>query len=1225
MTAALTRRGLAAVAMASLFAAGAALAAQDSPRNLALTARASAFEAYQGMDAGLANDGKFETRWSGIPGHNSGGWFELVWDQPVRIGEVIVFQHDRYVKEMDLQVWDEDRGSWVTLQHLGHPDSRLPKVVVCRTAPRLVRRLRLANITNGPSFTEVQIFEDPLSHPPVVNLASDANGGLIGMVSDPWGSAPVAGAAVSLSGTAKPGPWKASARSDDYGLFFVPMPLGLTGEVAVAVRLPMDAASGVTPTPTGVVCRVDAATLRYGLTPADLHRRSLTLDGAWRFAPDPPPGFWEPAFDDRAWAEIKVPGHFAMQGFQSVDGVGGYRKHFKGPSTRGRLKLRFEGVYSGAEVWLNGQRLAYHEGGALPFEIDITEAVAARDNLLAVRVTEHTVVSDRFDKMSEYADFPLAGIMRSVHVFEVPAAHVGGLALSTVFDESYRDARIVGRVAVLNESPKPLSQAALEFRLTDPDGRSVPLRERPVPASAGPWQRVEADFSLAVTAPRHWEAEHPHRYTLEVLLKKAGREVHRLVQRIGFRQTEVRRGELWINGRPVKIRGTCHHDSHPLLGRAVTEALTRQDLELMKDANLNSLRTSHYPPVPALLDIADEVGLYVEDEGSFCWVAAADDLRLTPRLMQLNAELLARDRNHPSVFVWSLCNESAFGYGFERSRQWMRAADPSRPNAGSYDRGSLDLLARHNPITIADIGQLERAGKPVLWDESWCIFQGIWGDVAELWLDPGLRDHYAAPLPAIYARMMRSRAIAGSQIWAWSDDIFCVPNRGLEYGRGTTPCHFIESQYRLPGRGLVGDAPWGVVDGWRRPKPEFWITKKLHSPVKIRDAPVPVPEAGQAIRIPVENQYDFTDLGELSLNWRIGADGGLARMSLAPRSIGEIEVRPTRMPQAGQILALEVKDRQGRLVDACKLPLGQAVFRLPELTEPRPLPLRIVPEQYLAGPGTRVVGQDFELAFDHNSGGLRRAVVFGQALLLELPRIHLLPAASPLSPLPNPLSWRCRKLEVTAEGDSVRILSEGAYDRFEGVYDLLVSPTGALAVKARFKNVGDKLRVRECGLAFSVPTECDLLRWARQGEWSVYPDDHIGRPAGQTRAFAPHAQTLPPTWPWAQDHSPMGCNDFRSAKRRIHWASIGYPEGPGVWIESDGSKHARAMVAADRIVFHLNDWYGGTHAGLWEWTSNYGEGKAIAPGEIIESSAVLRLARLAASAAVKVREGVRGK
>jgi hypothetical protein len=1189
------------IAAACAGMAGPSRADEGAPSNLARTARATAFESYQGMTPDLANDGKPQTRWSGVPGHNTGGWYELDWDQPVRVGEVVVFQHDRYVKEMDVEVWDDMGQKWVVLEHLGQPDRRLPLVVASRFQPRLTSRLRLARITNGPSFTEVEVYEEPFAHPPAVSLASDLGGGFIGMVSDHWGGAPV-GAGVTLAGSAKTGPWQQRARSDQHGLFFVAMPLGLTGPVSVAVK-PTATDAGQSTCTT-----FDAAGFQYGLTPTSLTRSKTILDGPWRFAPDPPDGFQEAGFDDRAWAEIHVPAHIEMQGFHPLSGVGGYRTRFRAPAGTGRLKLRFEGVYSGAEVWVNGRWVACHEGGALPFEIDVTDVVRARGNVLAVRVSEHTVVSDRLDKMSEYADFPLGGIIRPVSLFRVPWLHIGALDLSCAFDADYRNATLSARVAVLNESDAEGGEAAIDLRLLSLDRSIVAAQGRSGSFKVRPWERAETRLTLPVSAPRHWEAEHPECYLVEAVLRVKGSVPDRVTQKFGFRQTEVRDRQLLINGRPVKIRGTCHHDSHPLLGRAVTEALARQDLELMKEANLNALRTSHYPPHPALIDVADEVGVYIEDEGSFCWADAADDLRLTPRLMQLNAELLARDRNHPSVFVWSVCNESSFGYGFERSHEWLRAADPTRPNAGSYDRGSLEILARHNPITLEGIEDAEKQSKPVLWDECWCIFQGIFGDVGEMWLDPGVRDYYAEPLPAIYARMMRSRRLAGTQIWAWSDDIFCVPGRGLEYGRQATRRHFIEGEYRLPARGLVGDAPWGVVDGWRRKKPEFWIIKKLHSPVKVHEGPLPVPSPDQPLRVEVENQYDFTDLSELTLDWRIGREHGVAHAALRPHQTSQVEIQPRQHPSDGQSLALEFHDRTGRLVDACDLPIGKTMLHPPAVRPPEFAPLQIRRENYLSGAGTRIIGKEFELAFDLETGLLRRGTAGGQALLLETPRLHVLPATTPFSPLPNPLTWRLQKMEVVPDGPNVRVHIEGQYDQFTGKYDLVVTPEGALTTRASFRNEGPKLLAREIGLVFSVPKDCDLLRWERRADWSVYPSDHIGRPQGETRALAAHGEATPPMWAWAADNSSLGCNDFRSTKRRIDWAWIGYPHGPAALVESDGSQHLRAMVADDRIVVHINDWYGGTHAGLWEWTSNYGEGKPIENGQTIESTLRLRFA-----------------
>ena len=225
--------------------------------------------------------------------------------------------------------------------------------------------------------------------------------------------------------------------------------------------------------------------------------------------------------------------------------------------------------------------------------------------------------------------------------------------------------------------------------------------------------------------------------------------------------------------------------------------------------------------------------------------------------MQLNAELLARDRNHPSVFMWSICNESGFGYGFQRSAEWVKAADPTRPRGGSY-QASMDLDIRHNPISVTLIEEAERTGKkPILWDESFGIFQGAFYDHSDLYLDPGIRDYYIEPMIDLYRKFAESKVVQGSQIWAWADDMFCPPNMCRENGRGWIPGHFSEEMYDIAGRGVCGDAPWGVVDSWRRRKPEFWILKKLHSPVKLKDIPIPVPEAGQPICIPGSESLRF--------------------------------------------------------------------------------------------------------------------------------------------------------------------------------------------------------------------------------------------------------------------------------------------------------------------------------------------------------------------------------
>ncbi|MFI5378918.1 MAG: glycoside hydrolase family 2 TIM barrel-domain containing protein [Tepidisphaerales bacterium] len=1177
--------------LAILFAGVMVASAACAAENLSLRARVSASESYGDLTPEKAIDAKRDTRWSGIPGHNTGVWYQLDWDKPVQIGEVIIHQFDRFTHELDVQVWDAAKGDWRTVQHFGKPARRLPLVVTCRFDAVETTRLRIGNITNGPSFTEVEAYAQPLAaYAPVVRLASDLQGNFIGVITDPWGGAPITAAELTLSGTGGAGDWNETIKGDDQGLFRAPMPPGLTGKLKASTKV-----FGRTWTD-----EFDVAEFQYGLTPASPDDRPLSLNGKWRFAIDPPDGFWRPEFDDTTWATINVPAHWQMEGFKGPREIGGYRTRFVPSAGSGRLKLRFDGVYSGAEVWVNGRLVARHEGGFTPFEADVTDAVHEGESLLALRVQEHTQTSDKLDKMSLYADFPLAGIMRKVILFRVPPVHVGALALSTQFDAGYASAMLAGRVAVLNESGRPF-RGQLVLQLSDPDGKPVPLDTPPSNLTIDAWARSDIAVSLPVKTPRTWTAEQPNLYRLTLELRADGQPVQRLTQRVGFRQTEIRGTVILINGKPVKFRGTCHHDTHPLLGRAVTPQLERQDLELMKQANLNAVRTSHYPPLPELLDAADELGLYVEDEASFCWVNQADDLLVWPRILQLTAELIARDRNHPSVFMWSLCNESEFGSGFQRSHVWVRREDPSRPTAAATSAW-LEIATLHNPLAISRIDENEKLDKPLLFDESLAPFQGIFNDVAEMWVDPGIRDYYARPLPAIYDRFIKSRVTQGSMIWCWADDIFCVPNRGLEYGRGTTRSHFIEGQYLVPGRGLTGDAPWGVVDGWRREKPEFWITKKLHSPIKISEGAIPIPAAGQPIRIAVQNQYDFTDLSQIGITWRLGAEKGELHPRIPPRSSGQIEVAPQAGPRDGDVLRLDFTDSTGRLIDAYELSIGRAVP--PKSADVPHAPLVITDEETLAGSGIRITGANVELLFDRG-GYLRRCVGFGQALLLEHPTIHVLPTQTPLAPLPNPLTWQLGRMNVERAGENVRVTLLGSYEGFKGTYEFTITPGGQIDTKASFQRTGPDILAREVGLRFSVPRDCDRLRWDRNAEWSVYPDNHIGRPRGLAAAFADHGAQVPPAWDWSQDNSPMGSNDFRSTKRNINSASIGYDKGPSLLIQSTGKQHLRAIVESDRISVHVNDFYGGTNVGWWEWTHNYGQGMSLKNGARIE--ALLRL------------------
>src|SRR5271157_1006921 len=1118
-------------------------------------------------------------------------WVELNWPSSVQFQEVVLRQEGSpNLSHLVLETRDAD-GHWQLLQTLGDSQHLLPRLVLAQFPGQNTTGLRLADFSGKVSLMEIEVYAK--THPPVIEMGSDLLNHIFGIVTDGWGTQPFANAPVQLQGSVAGKPWRVSARTDENGMFRADMPVGLEGEIVATAQL----ADGVS---SQRLVRADD--LAPGLSMVDESLPVLSLNGTWLFKPDPEPAFYRTDYSDQDWKSIRVPSHWMMEGFDSKNGVGGYRRHVEiPPSFRGRrVKLLFDGVYSGAEVWLNGQRVGSHEGGFSPFEVDITGAAnIGGDNLLAVLVRENTL-SSHLDNMSYYANFPLTGIFRKVTLLAIPETHVRRFHAQTKFDASYRDATVIVDLSVENESARQAENSFLEFSLKSPRGQLVALGSDRVALPLAPWSRLERRLEFRVSQPEHWEAEHPQLYTLSARLRNPDGVDEIVSRRMGFRQVDIRGTDLLINGVPVTLRGTNHYDFHPLLGRAITPELTRRDLEMMKEANLDAIRTPTFPAVSELYDDADEMGFYVEDEAPFCWVDESADLRYLPTFVQRTAEMIERDRSHPSVIYWSVGNESTWGPNFDRAHEFVKKTDPSRPTSAAQSQ-TLDLATVHNPLSIARIQEQKDVKVPVIWDESLCIFQGIWGDGRELWRDPGNRDYYIEPLIPAWEALLGSKNVHGSMIWAWVDDAFLVPGRDTEYGRGTivTPLHALDGIYRMPGRGIVGDAPWGVVDGWRRKKPEFWHVKMLMSPIRIRERDLRGWKPGEPATVTVDNRYEFTNLSELTLEWSVGGKQGKLHPSIAPRSTGQVSIPLEAQTKPGDELSLRFLDRQGDLVLPHRMHLG-TVPAVDEGSSKNPAPLRYLHESsWLAGPLDRFLGQDFEIAFDAASGRIRRGLVNGHSVLYGSPKLHILPIEATLNEFPMFETWRLTKpLDIRQAGDDFEIVETGTFREFAGELRFRITPRGALTVSYDFTLTGKDVRAREIGLQFGVPLWCDKLQWRRRGEWTVYPEDHIGRLDGMAPAHAAAPQSVPPTQPYALDDTPLGTNDFRSTKRNFVFATLTDKEGYGIGVEAVGAQHLRASVDPDLIEVNVNDWFGGTAAVAWgEWWQNYGQGREIRPDD----------------------------
>jgi len=888
----------------------------------------------------------------------------------------------------------------------------------------------------------------------------------------------------------------------------------------------------------------------------------VSLGGTWRFSPVADDNWASPDLDDSSWRTIEVPGEWVMQGFTVEPNKRAvYRRTFVVPSDwRGRCaKLRFDAVYSVAEVRVNDTLVGRHQGGFTPFEADITDAVRwGEPNTLAVAVTNESM-ADTLASASGYARHQLGGITRKVTLFAVPGSHVSRFQASTDLDADYRDATLLVSATIAH----PEASMRLRVALTDPSGAAVRLRE----AEARVPHDGSAELRIAVRNPLKWEAEHPNLYTLTGELVRAGRVVERVARRVGFREVEVRGPELLVNGHPVKLHGTCRHELSRDRGRSLTPDVWRRDVELLKGANINYVRTSHYPPAEEFLDLCDEVGIFVQDEAPWCWVNqdAANSPDTRGLLMRSTLEMVERDRSHPCVIVWDIANESAWGGNFAAIHERLRTEDPKRPTlfSGGDDLGACEIASWHYP---GPGGPARVAGstRPVTFDE-YCHLNCY--NPAEVAYDPGLRDYWGRAIAPMYDAMYAARECLGGSIWCWADDVFDLPGGPNGYGE------------------------WGIVDGWQRPKPEWWHVKKAYSPVKLDEVPVARTSHGTML-LSVENRYAFTDLSELECRWEYGGRSGTARTSAAPGKWGLLELPA---PEPGRAVSVAFHDASGRLVDEYSVP----GIRLGAPVTPRPA----TPRLNDTASAFLVSGDSFELSIEKSTGDVS-AWAAGAEVLRAGPRL----AGGRLGDGVDAFADDAQAAEVSAgaEDDHVRVDIARATEAGPATYVLEVRGDGVVSASYRLDYTGPEVEVRDLGFVWTLPRECGRLSWERAGQWSAYPPDHIGRLAGVAYPRLPGTDASPRPTLWSEGYGPGGCNDFRSTKYSILRAALDRPDGHGLEVLSDGSAHIRAFADGGSVTLRTLTFAMGGGEGFLR--GHYeSEVRTVKPGDTLSGSVVVRV------------------
>ncbi len=736
------------------------------------------------------------------------------------------------------------------------------------------------------------------------------------------------------------------------------------------------------------------------------------LNGEWKFhyAPNPasaPAKFHEPDFDVSGWDSIVVPGNWQLQGYdrpiytnvqypfptddlprvpEDDNPTGCYRRTFVIPEEwEGRqIFILFEGVDSAFHLWINGDLVGYSQDSRLPAEFNITSHVHTGENTLAVRVYRWSDGSYLEDQ-----DFwRLSGIYRDVYLWAAPPLHVRDFWVRTDLDEAYRDAVLRVRTQVRNYSDRDAADYAVEIKLLDTKAdQQICKSAQTFAVEAG--SEATLDLEQAVGNPEKWSDEHPYLYTLLITLKDpAGHILETISRQVGFRKVEIKDGQIHVNGVPVLFKGVNRHEHDPDTGHTVSVESMIEDIRLMKQFNVNAVRTCHYPDDPRWYDLCDRYGLYVIDEANIeshgVWDRLTKDPEWLTAFMERGTRMVERDKNHPCVIVWSLGNESGYGPNHTALANWIHEHDPTRPvhyesatqvrsYRGPQTAPEIDIVSTMYPSVskIIEMAQTPGETRPLIMCEYAHSMGNSTGNLKEYW-----------DAVETYPRLQ------GGFIWDWVDQgIRQVTDDGEEwfaYG------------------GDFGDEPNdgnfcinGLVWPDRRPHPGLWEHKKIVQPVHVE--PVDLAEG----QVRVINRYAFSDLSGLDISWTLAANGQVLQSGELPRlntPAGESEIvtipfrKPQLKPGTEYWLTMHFALAQDTLWAERGHEVAWAQFKVPFAVPAGPT-LKVAQMPPLQVEESRaevtVRGQDFTLVFDKAGGHIASWRYQGEELVRQGPALNI--------------------------------------------------------------------------------------------------------------------------------------------------------------------------------------------------------------------------------------------
>jgi beta-galactosidase len=724
-----------------------------------------------------------------------------------------------------------------------------------------------------------------------------------------------------------------------------------------------------------------------------------SLNGMWKFnwvrkPADRPLEFYKDDYDVSRWADIKVPGNWEFEGYgipiytdvsypfpanppfipNDYNPVGSYRRTFTIPENwDGRqIFIQFGGVKSAFYLWINGNKVGYSQGSKTPAEFNITKFIRGGENTVSLEVYRWS--DGAYLEDQDY--WKVSGIERDVILFSTPQVMIRDFFARSGLDDNYKNGEFELTISINNYLSSDLSNYIVRADILDDNHESVFGEALTQSVAVSSQDETVINFNSAVNTPRQWTAETPNLYTLLITLRDDQNKLIETVScKLGFKRVEIRDGQLLVNGVAITIKGVNRHEHEPKTCRVVTEEYMIRDIELMKQFNINSVRTSHYPNVPRWYELCDEYGLYVIDEANIESHGMGYDpdetLGNNPDWQEAHLDrarrMVERDKNFASIIIWSMGNEAGDGCNFETIYKWIKIRDKSRPvqyeRARLYPHTDIYCPMYARIWRLKDYAAVTQTRPLIMCEYAHAMGNSV-GNLQDYW-------------DVIYA----NRQLQGGFIWDWVDQgMLAVTDDGEEYfaygGDFGPPEIHTDTNFCI--NGLI--APDRTIH------PHIWEVKKVYQFIKVRPVDLNLG------KISIENRYDFIDLSNIEMHWSIDGNnrsivsGSLDNLNIAPHEIREITLPLGEIdPEKGVEYYLNVsfltkKDqplvKKGYEVawDQLELPVYKEIA---SINSDEFSPLRIDQSDN----SIRVEGDRFKFEFDKKSGKLTSLYFEGHELV----------------------------------------------------------------------------------------------------------------------------------------------------------------------------------------------------------------------------------------------------